>query len=84
MQLFIYQKTKGRGLTQPNDKNPYIYRKNLKTNVKQKNRKTEKNFDYTTIADQLRTFSLSKRTRKRSDSVCDKNPYTQRKVQKET
>ena len=50
-------KRKGRDLTQSKDKSPYSYRK-IK-NATWPNKNTTKNFDYTTIADQLRVLSWS-------------------------
>ena len=48
---------KGGDLTQPCDKNPYTHRTIQKATWQHKN--ATKNFDYTTIADQLRTVSWS-------------------------
>ena len=48
---------KGRDPTQPCDKNPYTHRTIQKTTWQHKN--ATKNFDYTTIADRLRTVSWS-------------------------
>ena len=48
---------KGRDLTQTCDKNPYTYRIIKKATWQHKN--ATKNFDYTTIADRLRTVSWS-------------------------
>ena len=46
---------KGRDLTQPYDRSPYTDRKSKKQRDNIKN--ATKNFDYTTIADRLRTVS---------------------------
>ena len=51
------QRDKGRCLTQSYDKSPFTHRKIQKATWKHKN--ATKNFDNTTIADQLRTVSLS-------------------------
>ena len=48
-------KRKGRDLTQPYDRSPYTDRKSKKQRDNTKN--ATKNFDYTTIADRLRTVS---------------------------
>ena len=48
---------KGRDLTQSCDKNPYTHRTIQKATWQHKN--ATKNFDYTTIADRLRTVSWS-------------------------
>ena len=48
---------KGGDLTQPCDKNPYTHRTIQKATWQHKN--ATKNFDYTTIADRLRTVSWS-------------------------
>ena len=48
-------KKKGRDLTQSYDKSPYNHRKIQKATRQHKN--ATKNFEYTTIADQLRTVS---------------------------
>ena len=48
---------KGKDLTQSCDKNPYTHRKIQKATWQHKN--ATKNFDYTTIADRLRTVSWS-------------------------
>ena len=53
---FIKEK-KGRDLTQSCDKNPYTHRTIQKATWQHKN--ATKNFDYTTIADRLRTVSWS-------------------------
>ena len=69
-------KESGRHLTQSYDKSPYTSRK---SETHQKN--CHRNFDYTTIADRLRTVRWRKR--KRSDSVLwNTNPYNNRKFQK--
>ena len=54
---FLFKREKGRDLTQSCDKNPYTYRKIQKATWQHK--KATKNFDYTTIADRLRTVSWS-------------------------
>ena len=55
-QIFIFRE-KGRDLTQSCDKNPYTHRTIQKATWQHKN--ATKNFDYTTIADRLRTVSWS-------------------------
>ena len=52
-----YYREKGRDLTQSCDKNPYTNRTIQKATWQHKN--ATKNFDYTTIADRLRTVSWS-------------------------
>ena len=52
-----YQREKGRDLTESCDKNPYTHRTIQKATWQHKN--ATKNFDYTTIADRLRTVSWS-------------------------
>ena len=54
--LEIVSREKWRDLTQSYDKSPYIDRKNPESNVTTQKRH-QKNFDYTTIADRLRTVS---------------------------
>ena len=54
---YTYIIEKGRDLTQSCDKNPYIHRTIQKATWQHKN--ATKNFDYTTIADRLRTVSWS-------------------------
>ena len=49
------EREKGRDLTQSYDKSPYIHRKIQK--VTRQHKKRRKNFDYTKIADRLRTVS---------------------------
>ena len=51
------EREKGRGLTQSYDKSPYTHRKIQKATWQQKT--ATKNFDYTTIANRLRTVSWS-------------------------
>ena len=51
------EREKGRDLTQSCDKNPYTHRTIQKVTWQHKN--ATKNFDYTTIADRLRTVSWS-------------------------
>ena len=52
----MYRREKRWDLTQSYDKSPYIQRKIQKGTRQHKN--ATKNFDYTTIADRLRTVSL--------------------------
>ena len=52
-----FLREKGRDLTQYCDKNPYTHRTIQKATWQHKN--ATKNFDYTTIADRLRTVSWS-------------------------
>ena len=52
-----FPRQKGRDLTQSYDKRPYTHRKIQKASWQYKN--ATKNFDYTTIADRLRTVSRS-------------------------
>ena len=52
-----FTREKGRDLTQSRDKNPYTHRTIQKETWQHKN--ATKNFDYTTIADRLRTVSWS-------------------------
>ena len=54
---FSVAREKGRDLTQFCDKNPYTHRTIQKATWQHKN--ATKNFDYTTIADRLRTVSWS-------------------------
>ena len=54
-QLNCTEREKGRDLTQSYDKSPYTDRKIQKSTWQHKN--ATKNFDYTTIADRLRTVS---------------------------
>ena len=54
---FFMGREKGRDLTQSCDKNPYTHRTIQKATWQHKN--ATKNFDYTTIADRLRTVSWS-------------------------
>ena len=51
----LYSSEKGRDLTQSYDKSPYTDTKIQKATWKHRN--ATKNFDYTTIADRLRTVS---------------------------
>ena len=53
----LIKEKKGRDLTQSYDKNPYTHRTIQKATWQHKN--ATKNFDYTTIADRLRTVSWS-------------------------
>ena len=55
--MFELQREKGRDLTQSCEKNPYTHRTIQKATWQLKN--DTKNFDYTTIADRLRTVSWS-------------------------
>ena len=55
--MFKEVREKGRDLTQSCDKNPYTHRTIQKVTWQHKN--ATKNFDYTTIADRLRTVSWS-------------------------
>ena len=52
-EVLLSRREKGRDLTQSCDKNPYIHRTIQKATWQHKN--ATKNFDYTTIADRLRT-----------------------------
>ena len=52
-----FSREKGRDLTQSRDKNPYTHRTIKKATWQHKN--ATKNFDYTTIADRLRTVNWS-------------------------
>ena len=56
MIAWLCLREKGRDLTQSCDKNPYTHRTIQKATWQHKN--ATKNFDYTTIADRLRTVSL--------------------------
>ena len=58
MYNFKVLREKGWDLTQSYDKSPYTYKKSKKQRDNTKN--ATKNFDYTTIADRLRTVSWSK------------------------
>ena len=55
--IHVSKREKGRDLTQACDKNPYTHRTIQKATWQHKN--ATKNFDYTTIADRLRTVSWS-------------------------
>ena len=55
--MLVKAREKGRDLTQSCDKNPYTNRTIQKATWQHKN--ATKNFDYTTIADRLRTVSWS-------------------------
>ena len=55
--VLIFTREKGRDLTQSCDKNPFTHRTIQKATWQHKN--ATKNFDYTTIADRLRTVSWS-------------------------
>ena len=56
--ITLITREKGRDLTQSYDKNPYTHRKIQKATWQHKN--ATKNFDYTTIADRLRTFQVKR------------------------
>ena len=56
----LISREKGRDLTQSYDKSPYTHRKIQKATWQHK--KATKNFDYTTIADRLRTVSWSNKS----------------------
>ena len=53
----VFKREKGRDLTTFYDKSPFTHRKIKKSNVTTHN--ATKNFDYTTIADRLKTVSWS-------------------------
>ena len=53
--IVIEEREKGRDLTHSYDKSPYTHRKTQKATWQHTN--ATKNFDYTTIADRLRTVS---------------------------
>ena len=57
-EMSVNPRKKGRDLTQSYDKSPYTHRK-IKKNIVKTFKNATKTFDYTTIADRLRTVSWS-------------------------
>ena len=72
----IKEREKGRDLTQSYDKSPYTHRKIQKATRQHKN--ATKNFNYTTIADRLRTVSGSNNIHPNGEvkPVCERSTFS--------